>query len=105
MRTSDLSLSAEADPEETYTPGCFPSDTAHLIAAMTIREDACASSEKLGVARAGTYAVEGSVQGDTYGWIAIGEGWIAQTARVSGTTPTPKPVSRTVSQSTSPSVP
>ena len=102
---SDLSLSAEADRDETDTLGCFPSDTAHLIAAMNLREEASASSEKVGVAQAGTYAVEESVQGDTYCWIDIGEGWIAQTARVSGTTPTPKLVNRTVSQPTSPSVP
>ena len=98
---SEVSLSAEADPAETEVPGCFPSDTAYVSAGMNIREEASVSSEKLGVAPAGTYDVEGSVQGDTYCWINIGDGWIAHTARVSDTKPAPAPVSRTVSRSTS----
>ena len=98
---SDVSVSAEVDPVETGAPGCFPSDTAYVIEAVNIREEASASSEKLGVAQAGTYAVEGSVQGETYCWINIADGWIAQTARVSGTKPAAKPVTRTVSQPTS----
>lgn len=102
---SDLSLSAEADRDETDTPGCFPSDTAHLMALMNIREEPSASSEKLGVAQAGTYDVKASVQGDTHCWINLADGWIARTARVSGTKPSAKPVNRTVSQPTSPSVP
>ena len=97
---SDVSVPAEADPAETDIPGCFPSDTAYVIEAMNIREEASATSEKLGVAPAGTYDVEESIQGDTYCWIKISEGWIAQTARMSGTTPTAEPASRTTSQPT-----
>ena len=79
----------------TDTPGCFPSDTAYVITEMNIREEASATSDQLGVAQAGAYDVKRSVQGETYCWIDIGVGWVAQTARVSGT----QPVARSVSQS------
>ena len=100
-----MSPSAEAEPTETETSGCFPSATAYVLASMNIREEASVSSEKLGLAPAGTYVVEGSVQGESYCWINIGDGWIADTRRVSGTKPAAAPVTRavtsTVSRSTS----
>ena len=92
-------VAAEADQAETDTPGCFPSDTAYVITEMNIREEASATSDQLGVAQAGAYDVKRSVQGETYCWIDIGVGWVAQTARVSNTQPVARSVSQSVSQS------
>lgn len=77
---------------------CFSHNPAYLTGAMNIRSGPSASSEKVGLAGPGAYAVQDSAQGQTYCWIHIDGGWIAKTLRVSGTKPVARPARQPVSQ-------
>ncbi len=77
---------------------CFLYDTAYVTGAMNVRSQASVNGSKIGLAQPGTYSVAGSAQGQTYCWVNIGTGWIAKTARVSGTKPVSSRSSQPVSQ-------
>lgn len=74
--------------------GCFPYANAYVTATMNVRERPLVNGRKLGTAPAGAYPVTGSVNGDNYCWIDIGDGWMADTGRVSGSKPATQTATR-----------
>ncbi len=99
---ADSGQSAVPASPNLSNDGCFSHDRAYVIAGINIREEPSVSSARLGSASAGTYSVDGSMQGDDYCWIDIGQGWIAKTGRVSATKPVRKSVSQPVAGSSPP---
>ena len=89
-------------PEATLTPpatlpsGCYDADIAYVTGPMNIRASHSTDSEKVGTAASGdVFEVSASAQGETYCWLKVSGGWVAQTGRVRSTKP-PAPAKASV---------
>ena len=78
-------------PLPTLTPAetsCYRHQQAWITGAMNVREQPGINARKVGSAGTGeSFPVLESRQGDTYCWLRISRGWMAQTAFVSATKP------------------
>ncbi len=75
----------------TAQSNCYPHDTAYIAGNMNIRESATTASRVVVTARLGdSFSVISSELGETWCWLEIDKGWIANTSRVVSTKPTYK---------------
>ena len=78
-----------SDTEPDASAGCYPNNIAYISGSMNIRERATTDSDKVGVAYAGqSFPVAESRPGETWCWLRIDKGWLADTSRVQPTKPT-----------------
>jgi uncharacterized protein YraI len=67
---------------------CYRAEKAFVVGNMNIRSGASTSSSVVAKARAGDeFAVASSQRGETWCWLEINRGWLANTARVRSTRP------------------
>lgn len=74
-------------------PRCYEADKAYIVGDMNIRTSASTTSRVVAKASAGDeFAVSKSYPGETWCWLKIDLGWMAETDRVRSTEPLPVPV-------------
>lgn len=104
---SPRALSSEPPDSATVSASamgrsCYRAEKAYVVGNMNIRSSASTESAVVARARAGDeFAVASSQRGETWCWLEINRGWLANTARVRSTRPTQPVVTGAVSPATS----
>ena len=80
----------ESEQPDSIPSDCYQGDTAHIAGAMNIRASATIESLVVANARAGdSFEVTQSDRGETWCWLKVSQGWLANTSRVSAKKITP----------------
>ena len=80
----------ESEQPDSIPSDCYQGDTAHIAGAMNIRANATTDSPVVANARAGdSFKVTQSDRGETWCWLKVKLGWLANTSRVSSTKTAP----------------